>query len=99
VATRAPADQRAELRLVFTNPPGDSAGRLVDQAGGKRLTIGGASVSEQHANFIVTRPGATAADVHQLIRRLQDLVEGQAGIRLHPEVQMRGDFGEEAGRW
>lgn len=84
---------------VFTNPPGDSAGRLVDQAGGKQLSVGGASVSQQHANFIVTRPGATAADVYRLIRNLQDLVEDHAGVRLHPEVQMRGDFGEEAGQW
>jgi UDP-N-acetylmuramate dehydrogenase len=76
---------------VFTNPPGDSAGRLIDAAGGKGLTVGGARVSERHANFIVTRPGATAADVHALIVALQNLVEEHAGIRLHPEVVMVGD--------
>jgi UDP-N-acetylmuramate dehydrogenase len=76
---------------VFTNPPGDSAGRLIDEAGGKGLVRGGARVSERHANFIVTSPGATAADVHALIVALQDLVEEHAGVRLHPEVVMIGD--------
>lgn len=76
---------------VFTNPPGDSAGRLIDAAGGKQLARGGARVSERHANFIVTSPGATAADVYALIVALQDLVEEHAGVRLHPEVVMIGD--------
>lgn len=77
---------------VFTNPDGDSAGRLVDTAGGKGLTIGGAAVSDVHANFIVTRPGARAADVHALIRELQRRVREQHGVDLRPEVVMLGDF-------
>lgn len=82
---------------VFANPVGDAAGRLLDTAGGKGLRVGGARVSEQHANFIVTEPGATAADVRTLIRRLSDLVEEAHGVRLRPEVVMRGDFGEDGG--
>ncbi|MDQ4131001.1 MAG: UDP-N-acetylmuramate dehydrogenase [Actinomycetota bacterium] len=80
---------------VFTNPPGDSAGRLGETAGGKGLRVGGARVSELHANFIVTQPGATAADVHALVLRLQRLVEERHGQRLRPEVVMVGDFEDE----
>ena len=79
---------------VFTNPPGDSAGRLVDAAGGKGLTVGGAQVSQRHANFIVTRPGATATDVHTLIELVQVRVRDHAGVELIPEVTRLGDFAE-----
>lgn len=75
---------------VFTNPPGDSAGRLVDTAGAKGMTVGGASVSTMHANFIVTTPGATAADVVELIERVRKQVADVHGVDLVPEVQMRG---------
>jgi UDP-N-acetylmuramate dehydrogenase len=77
---------------VFTNPPGDSAGRLVDAVGGKDLAIGGARVSDRHANFIVTSPGARASDVRELIAALQQRVEQEHGVRLRPEVVMVGRF-------
>jgi UDP-N-acetylmuramate dehydrogenase len=78
---------------VFTNPDGDSAGRLVDQvAQAKGLTRGGARISERHANFIVTRPGATAADVHGLVVEVQQRVLAATGIRLRPEVTVLGDL-------
>jgi UDP-N-acetylmuramate dehydrogenase len=77
---------------VFTNPPGDSAGRLVDAIGGKHLAVGGARVSERHANFIVTSPGARASDVRELIATLQQRVEQEHGVRLRPEVVMVGRF-------
>lgn len=77
---------------VFTNPPGDSAGRMVEAVGGKQLVIGGARISERHANFIVTTPGATAADVRALIREVRRRVEAAFGVRLRPEVAMLGDF-------
>ena len=75
---------------VFTNPPGDSAGRLIDAAGGKGMQVGGAEVSGRHANFIVTRPGATATDVATLIARVVAMVEDHAQITLHPEVRRLG---------
>ena len=75
---------------VFTNPPGDSAGRLIDTAGGKDIAIGGARVSERHANFIVTRPGCTAADVLAVITAVQDRVRDVHGVELVPEVRVRG---------
>lgn len=77
---------------VFKNPQGEHAARLVDQAGGKGLTVGGASVSTKHANFIVTAEGARAADVARLIRAVQELVSARFGIELEPEVHLVGDF-------
>ena len=77
---------------VFENPPGDHAARLIDAAGGKGLRVGGAAVSEKHANFIVTSAGATARDVLELIRSVQELVAARSGIRLEPEVHLVGDL-------
>lgn len=75
---------------VFTNPPGDSAGRLIDVAGCKGLAVGGARVSGLHANFIVTRPGARATDVATLIELVIRRVRASAGVELHAEVQRLG---------
>jgi UDP-N-acetylmuramate dehydrogenase len=77
---------------VFKNPPGDHAARLVEAAGAKALSVGGASVSEKHANFIVARSGATAEDVHRLIGMVQNVVEQRFGVNLETEVQRVGDF-------
>jgi UDP-N-acetylmuramate dehydrogenase len=77
---------------VFTNPPGDHAARLVEEAGAKGLRVGGAAVSTKHANFIVAAPGARASDVVELVRRVRALVEAHAGIRLETEVHLLGDF-------
>jgi UDP-N-acetylmuramate dehydrogenase len=77
---------------VFKNPTGDHAARLVEAAGGKGMAVGGAMVSEKHSNFIVARPGATAADVRQLIGLIQDRVTERFGITLEPEVQFVGEF-------
>lgn len=82
---------------VFTNPEGDSAGRLVDAAGAKGLRVGGAQVSPKHANFIVTDEGATASDVRALIRRVRHRVAEEFGVELRPEVVMVGDFGDDNG--
>ena len=76
---------------VFTNPPGDSAGRLIDEAGLKGRSVNGASVSEKHANFIVVEPGRTTArDVVTLIRLVRDEVAAQGGPVLVPEVRLVG---------
>ena len=82
----------ANCGSVFTNPPGDHAGRLIDEAGGKGLRVGGASISTKHANFIVTTEGARALDVLELIRTVQELVAARSGIRLDPEVHLVGDL-------
>jgi UDP-N-acetylmuramate dehydrogenase len=82
---------------VFANPPGDSAGRLIEDVGAKGLRIGGAEVSTKHANFIVTRPGASAADVATLIATVQDRVAAAHGVALRAEVVVVGAV-DEAGR-
>jgi len=71
---------------VFTNPEGASAGALIDAAGLKGRRVGGAEVSMTHANFIVTSPGATAADVAAVIDLVRDEVRRTTGVELHPEV-------------
>ncbi|MBI4577144.1 MAG: UDP-N-acetylmuramate dehydrogenase [Planctomycetes bacterium] len=72
---------------VFTNPPGHSAGRLIDEAGCKGLRRGGAQVSPRHANFIVNRGGATAAEVRWLIQEVRARVATLHGIRLDLELR------------
>jgi UDP-N-acetylmuramate dehydrogenase len=76
---------------VFTNPPGDHAARLIDTAGLKGFRIGGASVSEKHANFIINHGQATAADLERLIQHVQETVEKTHSIRLNPEVRIVGE--------
>jgi UDP-N-acetylmuramate dehydrogenase len=72
----------------FKNPPSDSAGRLIDAAGLKGFSIGGAKISEKHANFIVNTGGASAADIIQLMETVQDAVYKRFGIKLEPEVHI-----------
>lgn len=75
---------------VFTNPTGDSAGRLVDQAGGRGLRLGTAEVSPKHANFIQADAGGRAADVFALMVEVARRVEADSGVRLHPETHLVG---------
>src|SRR5437879_1818039 len=75
---------------VFKNPPGDSAGRLVDASGLKGAREGAAVVSSLHGNFIINEGGATAADVRRLIERVMAEVKRRFGIQLEPEVEMVG---------
>ncbi|MFN8035906.1 MAG: UDP-N-acetylmuramate dehydrogenase [Acidimicrobiia bacterium] len=80
----------ANAGSVFTNPPGDSAGRLIDSCGLKGLRVGGAEVSTKHANFIQTGTAASAADVVRLIAEVRDRVAAATGVRLVPEVRLLG---------
>ena len=97
--TRASLEQRKATQPVgqpsagstFRNPPGDHAARLIQAAGLKGFAIGGASVSEKHANFLITAPGATAADVEALIAHVRAVVAERFGVDLHPEVRVVGD--------
>ena len=75
---------------VFKNPPGDSAGRLVQAAGLKGAREGAAVVSQLHGNFIVNEGGATAADVRKLIERVMTEVKRRFGAQIEPEVEMVG---------
>jgi len=75
---------------VFRNPPGGHAAKLIEGCGLKGKKIGGAQVSEKHANFIVNTGGATAADIEELIAEVRATVLQQTGIELHPEVRIVG---------
>jgi len=76
---------------VFRNPPGDHSARLIERTGLKGFCIGGACVSELHANFIINTGDATAADIERLIALLQEKVLASQGVRLEPEVQIIGE--------
>jgi UDP-N-acetylmuramate dehydrogenase len=78
---------------VFTNPPEDSAGRLIDAAGAKGLRVGTAEVSTKHANFIQADEGGRADDVLALMREVQRRVAEHSGIHLEPETRLVG-FGQ-----
>lgn len=75
---------------VFRNPPGDYAARLIEAAGLKGCQFGGAQVSEKHANFIINRGSASAADVEMLIQHIADTVRNVHGIDLIHEVRIVG---------
>ena len=77
---------------TFRNPASDSAGRLIEAAGLKGCRIGGASVSDKHANFIVNDGHGTAGDVRRLIEHVRAVVEERSGVRLEPEVVFLGDW-------
>lgn len=76
---------------TFKRPPGLFAGTLIDEAGLKGFTVGGAQVSGKHAGFVINKGGATAADVLSLIEEIQRRIEEKNGIRLTPEIRIIGE--------
>lgn len=76
---------------LFKNPAALPAGRLIEELGLKGAAVGGARVSEIHGNFIVTRPGARARDVLELLERVRAEAQARRGIRLEPEVEIWGE--------
>jgi UDP-N-acetylmuramate dehydrogenase len=82
---------------VFTNPEGDSAGRLIEAAGLKGFRLGTAHVSEKHANFIQADKDGRADDVHALMAHVRDVVAEQSGVVLQAEVRLLGFGGGETG--
>ena len=76
---------------VFKRPVDNFAGRMVEQVGLKGASVGGAQVSEKHAGFIVNKGNATAADVMELVRRVQDAVEKEYRYRLECEIRLIDD--------
>ena len=76
---------------MFKRPPGYFAGTLIDQAGLKGYTVGGAQISTKHAGFVVNVGGATAADVLQLIKDVQTKIKAGVGVELQPEVLVIGE--------
>lgn len=89
-ATTQPANQPS-CGSVFRNPPNDFAGRLIESCGLKGHRIGGARVSERHANFIVNDGGASASDIELLMEHVRTTVRVRCGILLEQEVRVVGD--------
>lgn len=75
---------------VFKNPPGTTAGELIDSLGLKGMSMGDVAVSEKHANFFVAGPAATAEDIRRLVRRVKDTVFERSGTMLETEIQFVG---------
>lgn len=80
---------------IFKNPPGNFAGKLIEEAGLKGVQIGGAQISEKHANFIINKGNATARDVLELIKLAQSKVYEKFGIKLELEIRLIGFKDEE----
>lgn len=93
LATQPLADQNAGS--IFRNPPGDHAGRLVEAAGLKGRSVGGATISPLHANFIVTERAANAVDVRRLGEMARAAVRDRFGVALEYEVEFVGDWADE----
>lgn len=89
---KQPPDRDKSCGSVFKRPPGGFAGTLIEQCGLKGARLGGAKVSEKHANFIINAGHASASDIYGLIRRVQETVQKEKGILLEPEVVMVGEF-------
>jgi UDP-N-acetylenolpyruvoylglucosamine reductase len=85
----------ASAGCIFKNPGGISAGKLIDELGLKNLSVGGARVSEVHANFIVNDGGATAGEVLALIDRIREAARLESGIELETEVSIIGEEPED----
>ncbi len=77
---------------VFKNPPGDAAGRIIEDAGLKGFRVGSVAVSEKHANFIVADREASARDVYELVVAVRETVRERTGIDLSPEIRFVGEF-------
>ncbi|HEX9877504.1 MAG TPA: UDP-N-acetylmuramate dehydrogenase [Gammaproteobacteria bacterium] len=84
---------RASCGSVFKNPPGGFAGRLIEEAGLKGASVGGASVSDKHANFIINDGTASAADIETLIAQVREEVRVRSGTELELEVKIVGEPG------
>jgi UDP-N-acetylmuramate dehydrogenase len=103
VQLKAEADRHADYRhatqptgacagSIFKNPEGTFSGLVIEQSGLKGTRVGGAVVSEKHANFIVNDDKGTAADIVALMARIQQIVRDQTGIELHPEIERIGEW-------
>lgn len=83
--------QQPNAGSVFRNPPGGYAAQLIESCGLKGKRMGGAQVSEKHANFIVNAGDASAMDIENLINEVRETVGRVKGVALHPEVKIVGD--------
>ncbi len=80
------------MGCVFKNPPDVSAGTLIEQAGLKGASVGDAVVAQEHANFILNRGKASAAQIRELIETIRMRVYAVSGVRLEEEIRYIGEF-------
>jgi len=92
---QASQPQGASLGSMFKNPPGDFAGRLIEEAGLKGTRIGDIEISSAHGNFFLNQGAATANDIANLIALVRDKVSGRFGIELELEIQFIGDWNKD----
>lgn len=94
--TRTQPSEAPNAGSMFKNPPGSSAGELIERAGLKGHRVGGAEVSGKHANFFLAHSGARAQDVYDLMAHVQSVVWDNFGVMLLPEVRIVGSFDKTA---
>lgn len=82
----------ASAGSTFKRPEGYFAGKLIEDAGLRGFRVGDAQVSEKHCGFVINRGNASAAEVMELMRQVEDKVEENSGVRLEPEVRRIGEF-------
>ena len=82
----------ASMGSMFKNPPGDHAGRLIEEVGLKGTRIGGAEISQLHANFFINKGNASAMDVYNLIQLAHQRVVDEFGISLELEIELVGEW-------
>ena len=87
-----PLDTEPSAGSIFKKIEGIGAGRLIDEAGLKGTRVGGAEITHRHANIMINRGGATAADVQALIAIAQTAVRDRYGLELEPEIAFVGEF-------
>lgn len=93
-ARHPPLDTEPSAGSIFQKIEGVGAGRLIDECGLKGMRIGGAEITHRHANIMINRHNAKAADVQALIQFVQETVEREKGYRLEPEISFIGEFHE-----
>ncbi|WP_243114097.1 UDP-N-acetylmuramate dehydrogenase [Butyrivibrio sp. XB500-5] len=77
---------------TFKRPEGYFAGKLIEDAGLRGYSVGGAAVSDKHCGFVINKGGATSSDIYRLITEVKDKVQKESGVELEPEVIMLGEF-------
>ena len=89
---QASQPQGASLGSMFKNPPGDYAGKLIEDAGLKGTSVGDVEISRVHGNFFLNHGNATAADISSLIKMARKMVKEKFGVELELEIQFIGDW-------
>ncbi|NNE71919.1 MAG: UDP-N-acetylmuramate dehydrogenase [Rhodothermales bacterium] len=95
-ARHPPLETEPSAGSIFKKIDGVGAGRLIDGCGMKGLRMGGAMITQRHANILINTGGATAADVRELIDRIQETVERETGYRLETEISFIGEFTDQS---